>query len=62
MKEADLRSRETSLRQNGYWLSQLVYFDRVGWPLAAIPAGDRLIAALDAKTVRDAALRYLEAL
>ena len=59
VKEADLRARETSLRQNGYWLSQIVTFDRLGWPLAEIPAGDRLIAALDAKTVQEAARRYL---
>ena len=59
VKEADVRSRETSLRQNPYWLSQLVTFDRLGWPLAEIPAGDRLISALDAKTVQDAARRYL---
>ena len=59
VKEADVRSRETSLRQNGYWLSQIVNFDRLGWPLAEIPAGDRLIAALDAKTVQEAARRYL---
>jgi zinc protease len=59
VKEADVRSRETSLRQNPYWLAQIVTFDRLGWPLAEIPAGDRLISALDAKTVQDAARRYL---
>jgi predicted Zn-dependent peptidase len=61
VKEAAIRSRETNLRQNGYWLAQIVSFDRLGWPLAEIPAGDKLIASLDARSIQDAARRYLDA-
>jgi zinc protease len=59
VKEAQLRARETNLEQNGYWLSQLVFFDQNDWPLAEIPAADKLIATLDAKLVQDAARKYL---
>lgn len=59
VKEAQRRSRETSLQQNGYWLSQIAFFDANGWPIADIPDADKLISALDARTVQEAARRYL---
>ena len=59
VKEAALRSRETALRQNNYWLGQISSFDMNGWPLAEIPAGDKLISSLTTSALREAALRYL---
>jgi zinc protease len=60
VKEARLRDRETSLKQNSFWLSQIVAFDHFGWPLADIPHGDTLVNALDARTIQQAARRYLD--
>src|SRR5450759_777940 len=59
VKEAALRSRETAIRQNGYWLSQITTFDQSGWPLAEIPDGDKLISALTADDLQRAAAKYL---
>lgn len=59
VKEAALRSRETAIKQNGYWLSQISTFDQSGWPLAEIPDGDKLITALTADDLKRAATKYL---
>jgi zinc protease len=59
VKEAALRSRETALKQNGYWVSQISTFDQVGWPLAEIPNGEKLISALTSDDLRNAAIKYL---
>ena len=59
VKEAALRSRETAIKQNGYWLSQIQTFDQSGWPLAEIPNGDRLISALTIDDLKRAAVKYL---
>jgi len=59
VKEAALRSRETAIKQNGYWLSQISTFDQSGWPLADIPNGDKLISSLTADDLKKAAIKYL---
>lgn len=59
VKEAAFRSRETALKQNGYWLSQISTFDQSGWPLAEIPAGERLISALTVEDLQRSAAKYL---
>lgn len=59
VKEAALRSRETAIKQNGYWLSQIALFDQSGWPLAEIPDGDKLITALTSDDLQRAATKYL---
>lgn len=59
VKEAALRSRETAIKQNAYWLSQIASFDQSGWPLAEIPDGDKLISALTVDDLRRAAVKYL---
>ncbi|HMI49236.1 MAG TPA: insulinase family protein, partial [Gemmatimonadaceae bacterium] len=59
VKEAALRSRETAIKQNGYWLGQIAMFDQSGWPLATIPDGDKLISALTADDLQRAAVKYL---
>ena len=59
IKEAALRARETALKQNGYWLSQIATFDQSGWPLAEIPNGEKLISTLTAQDLQRAATQYL---
>jgi zinc protease len=59
VKEAALRSRETAMKQNGYWLGQIATFDQNGWPLADIPNGDKLISSLSADDLKNAAIKYL---
>jgi len=59
VKEAAFRSRETALKQNGYWLSQITTFDQSGWPLAEIPNGERLISSLTMQDLQKAAIKYL---
>jgi zinc protease len=59
VKEAALRSRETALKQNGYWLAQISTFDQNGWSLADIPNGEKLISSLTSDDLRNAAVKYL---
>src|SRR4051812_2201515 len=59
VKEAALRSRETALKQNGYWLAQISTFDQNGWSLAEIPNGEKLISGLSSNDLRNAAVKYL---
>ena len=59
VKQAALRSRETALKQNNYWLAQISAFDQNGWELATIPDADKFINALSAEDIRRAAVQYL---
>lgn len=59
VKQAALRGRETGLKQNNFWLSQIASFDRTGWPLATIPDADKLIMSLSSDDIQRAAIRYL---
>jgi zinc protease len=59
VKEAALRSRETAIKQNSYWLSQIATFDQSGWPLEEIPNGEKLISSLTAADLQRAAQKYL---
>jgi zinc protease len=59
VKEAALRSRETALKQNNYWISQIATFDQNGWRLEDIPDGDKLISALTVADLQRAAQKYL---
>ncbi|MGH7603777.1 MAG: M16 family metallopeptidase [Gemmatimonadaceae bacterium] len=59
VKEAALRSRETALKQNPYWVAQISTFDQSGWPLEDIPNGEKLISALTAEDLQHAAQKYL---
>jgi zinc protease len=59
VKEAALRSRETAIKQNNYWLSQIATFDQSGWPLAEIPNGEKLISSLTVEDLKRAAAKYL---
>jgi zinc protease len=60
VREMELRSRETDLRSNDFWLAQLMSYDAQGWDMAGILAYPRWVQGLDAETVRAAAARYLD--
>ena len=59
VKEAQRRSYETNLRQNGYWLSRLMFADRYELDPANILAFEELIDSLTAEKIQEAAHRYL---
>ena len=62
VKETQRRSRETSLRQNGYWLGQLLARVESGvTDFGDILTYERLIDHLTSVQVRDAARRLLRA-
>lgn len=60
VQEMMRRSLETGLEQNGTWLSQILSYDRLGLPLAGIPAERRYVDALTPERLRDAARRYFD--
>jgi zinc protease len=59
VKETQRRSLETSLRENRYWLGQLVAAHRYGSDPHDILTYERLIASLTADDIRRAAQLYL---
>ena len=59
VREAQRRQRETDLRENGFWMGQLMFYDRYGWDLGLID-DEPLSATLTAADVRDAARRFLD--
>ncbi len=61
VREIQRRERETSLRENGWWLNQIASYDRLGWILGEIVTYERLIEGLTADLVREAAREWLRA-
>jgi zinc protease len=59
VKETLRRERETDLRDNGFWLSAITSYERLGQDLAGIVAYDPLVEGLTAERIGDAAGRYL---
>ena len=59
VREMELRSRETDLRSNRFWMLQMMSYDRAGWDLRDILHFPAFAAGLEATDLRDAALRYL---
>ena len=59
VQESQRRSRETNLRQNGYWLGQIINRERDGVDLREILNLETLIDALTPARIRDAA-RYFD--
>ena len=59
VKQSALRSRETGIKQNNYWLAQISSFDQSGWALATIPDADKLIMSLTSEDLQRAATKYL---
>lgn len=60
VREMQFRSRETELRQNHFWLTQLLTYNQFGWDLAEIPATATRGASLTVQAVREAAREYLD--
>ena len=58
VREAFRRARETEARENGFWLSRLMNYDRFGWDLRLIAESPG--AGLTPERLRDAARRYLD--
>ena len=58
VRESQRRSKETNLRENGYWLGRIEGMDQQGRDLTLIPSYD-LIEGWTAEQVQEAANRYL---
>jgi hypothetical protein len=59
VREQHRRERETQLRENDFWMSQIVQYDAYGWELAGI-AAPPLSQSFTPADVRDAARRFLD--
>jgi zinc protease len=59
VQEMQRRQREEGLRENSYWLGQLVAYDQYGDDLRDMLTYETLINGLAAETVQQAANRYL---
>jgi zinc protease len=60
VREGEVRSRQTALRQNRYWAGQLAFHDQTGEDPGALldPQGDA--GLMTAEAIRQAARRYLD--
>jgi zinc protease len=61
VREIQRRERETSIRQNGYWLGQISGYAREGLNFADIPRYEELVEGLNADIVKNAAKQLLDA-
>ncbi|MBE0594166.1 MAG: insulinase family protein, partial [Gemmatimonadales bacterium] len=59
VREIQRRDRETSLRENGFWLGQLVLYDQLGLDPRDLLSFDGLIRNVSVEQIRTAAIRYL---
>ncbi len=59
VKEIQRRERETQLRENNFWLGQLLAYERAGLDPREILTYDELVAGLTAEEIREAAALYL---
>jgi zinc protease len=59
VREQQRRERELQLRENGFWLNQMIQYDRLGWDLRAILAPP-LSQDFTPADLRDAAQRFLD--
>jgi zinc protease len=59
-KETAVRTRETSLRQNGWWLGQIVASRMEGDSMAERLALDPQLARITPEVIRAAARKYLD--
>jgi zinc protease len=60
VKEIQRRERETSLRQNGFWVGQITAYDRDGRDFMDILTADQLIESTTPEIIRDAAREILD--
>lgn len=60
VREQERRERETALKENNFWASQLEYLTWNGLDFSEIARQDQRIAAMSRDSVRDAARKYLD--
>jgi zinc protease len=60
VRETLRREREVALRENGFWLSALVSYLRVGWDARDILRHDELLARVTRENLAAAARRYAD--
>jgi zinc protease len=60
VREIHLRQRETDRRENHFWISQILGYDRYGWDLEGINRYEDRVLDLDAEQLREAARLYLD--
>jgi zinc protease len=60
VREMELRSRETDLRSNHFWVLQMMSYDRSGWDLRGILTFPSWAQSLRPELVKAAASRYLD--
>ena len=60
VRETQLRGRETALRQNAYWLSQIAFHDQTGEDPAAVLSNRALVERLSGVSIGEAARRWLD--
>jgi zinc protease len=59
VREIQRRDRETNLRENGFWLGQIVAYDQLGLDPRDILTYDGLVRNVSVEQIRTAAIRYL---
>ncbi|HEV3049305.1 MAG TPA: insulinase family protein, partial [Longimicrobium sp.] len=59
VRESARRSRETALRENGWWIGRLMDYDRQGWDVRLIP-DNPINADLSSERIQAAARLYLD--
>ncbi len=59
VKETFIRSRESDIRKNKFWLNQLMNLDFLGNPILSNQAYDKAVEALSISDLRKAAKKYL---
>lgn len=60
LREMQYRARQVALRENHFWLQQLLTYDRYGWELGTIAAEAARPERLSAALLRDAARAFLD--
>jgi zinc protease len=60
VREMQFRARESDLRQNYFWISQLLLYNQYGWDPAQIPTAARRLTDLTTESIREAAVQYLD--
>ena len=59
--EIQFRSRETVIRENDFWLNQMLIYDQYGWGIENLPFRAIRPTVMPSASVRDTARRYLDA-
>ncbi len=60
VQEMHFRSRQTEIRENSFWITQMLIYDQYGWDVENIPSSASRSTILPPESVRDTARRYLD--